>query len=103
MEKAEMAPGDDTDNARSASLAWQPSITGYCTDREEENKFLTEGIVELIENDNEVQKKSKKCSVFATISEHESKSNERGFNKYEFVGAGVTKGRKYSKKVSIAE
>ena len=104
MEKAEESPGEDTENARSGSLVWQSSNTGYCIDRtEEKDKSLTEGIMEFIENDIEVQKRSKKCSVFATISEHESKSSESAFDRYEFGVADVTKGRKYSKKVSIAE
>ena len=108
IEKAEEVTGEDTANGRSVSLVSQPRSIGYCTDREEErNKSITEGVVGLMENENEVHKRSKKCSVFETISEHESKSNECAFDKNEFAGASVattTTGReKYSKKVSIAE
>ena len=47
-------------------------------------------------------KRSKKCSMFATICEHESKTNESVFDKNEFEGK-LTGRDKCSKKVSIAE
>jgi len=104
-ESVAIAPG----KTRSVSLVCQPS-TGLASIRRvsckegERSKSVTEAAGEILENNNVVRKKSRKSSLFATISEHGSKDREIVVDDSEFDGVEEVKRRKKSsKKVSIAE
>jgi len=99
--EAEVTIGSKT---RSVSLV-SPAPTSRRVNyhEEERSKSVTER--EILENNNGVRKKSKKCSMFATISELCDKDHEIPTDiKDSVVTADVLrKRRKSSKKVSIAE
>ena len=98
----EVAP-EVTVKTRSISLVSSlPTVRRVSYSQEERSKSVTER--EILEHDNEVRKKSKKCSMFATISELSDKEYNIHTEIKEAGNQDIWRNRKKSsKKVSIAE
>ena len=108
IEKPEEAVAVVTGKTRSLSLVSQPSNSLASTRRVsckegERSKSVSEAGGDILENI-EVRKKSRKCSIFATISEYGTKYQDSVIDTEEFEEADIIRRRKKSsKKVSIAE
>ena len=89
IEKPEEAVAVVTGKTRSLSLVSQPSNSLASTRRVsckegERSKSVSEAGGDILENINGVRKKSRKCSMFVTISEHATKDQESVINTKEF-------------------
>ena len=103
IEKPAEADPEVTVKTRSVSLVSSvPTARRVNYSQEERSKSVTER--EILENDNGVRKKSKKCSMFATISELGDKEYKIHADIKETGSQDIwRKRKKSSKKVSIAE
>ena len=103
IEKPIEAAPEVTVKTRSISLVSSlPTVRRVSYSQEERSKSVTER--EILEHDNEVRKKSKKCSMFATISELSDKEYNIHNEIKEAGNQDIWRNRKKSsKKVSIAE
>ena len=103
IEKPVEADPEVTVKTRSISLVSSvPTARRVNYSQEERSKSVTER--EILENDNGVRKKSRKCSMFATISELSDKEYKIHTDIKEAGTQDIWRNRKKSsKKVSIAE
>lgn len=103
MEKAGHVVEEVSVKTRSVSLVGNPNNTIDSRRKHvERSKSVVEVAGDIPDKDNEVRRKSKKCDIFDTISEQESKSEESplGTSCVDVMKMGREKS---SKKVSIAE
>ena len=103
IEKPVKADPEVTAKTRSVSLVSStPTARRVNYHKEERSKSVTER--EILENNNEGRKKSKKCSMFATICEIGDKPHDTPAPIRDGASQDLwRKRRKSSKKVSIAE
>ena len=101
IEKPVEADPEVTVKTRSVSLVSSvPTARRVNYSQEERSKSVTER--EILENDNGVRKKSKNCSMFATISELDDKGFETHTHMKDITIQNVCRTRrKSSKEVSI--